>query len=141
MYNLNVFIFVFGCISAVILGIMSFKSFSEKTLYNLSIVCMIALACMELIFIYMRFYHTNMYVNIALWVVWGTFFAIVVIMDEVFLVGVMAKMTREKNKCRLWEKIPNEIMEIFGFSSYNLLTSKNFLYVKHSNLYSIPMVL
>ena len=94
--ELNGIVFGFGCISAVILGIMSFKSFSNKTLYYLSIVCMIALAVMELIFIYMRFYHRNAYVNIVLWVVWGTLFAIVVIMDEVFLVGVMAKMTSSK---------------------------------------------
>ena len=94
--ELNGIVFGFGCISAVILGIMSFKSFSDKTLYNLSIVCMVALALMELIFIYMRFYHTNVYVNILLWIIWGTFFAIVVIMDEVFLVGVMAKMTSSK---------------------------------------------
>lgn len=94
--ELNGIVFGFGCISAIILGIMSFKSFSDKTLYNLSIVCMIALALMELIFVYMRFNHSNNYVNMALWTVWGTFFAIVVIMDEVFLVGVMAKMTSSK---------------------------------------------
>lgn len=94
--ELNGIVFGFGCISAVILGIMSFKSFSNKTLYYLSIVCMLALAVMELIFIYMRFHHKNAYVNIVLWIIWGTLFAIVVIMDEVFLVGVMAKMTSSK---------------------------------------------
>ena len=94
--ELNGIVFGFGCISAVILCIMSFKTFSDKTLYNLSIVCMVALACMEFIFIYMRFRHSNLYVNMTLWTVWGVFFAIVVIMDEVFLVGVMAKMTSSK---------------------------------------------
>ena len=94
--ELNGIVFGFGCISAVILGIMSLKSFSDRMLYNLSIVCMIALALMELIFIYMRFRHSQMYVNIVLWIIWGTLFAIVVIMDEVFLVGVMAKMTSSK---------------------------------------------
>ncbi|XP_066924052.1 uncharacterized protein [Clytia hemisphaerica] len=94
--ELNGIVFGFGCISAVILGIMSLKSFSDRMLYNLSIICMIALALMELIFIYMRFRHSQMYINIVLWIIWGTLFAIVVIMDEVFLVGVMAKMTSSK---------------------------------------------
>jgi len=51
---------------------------------------------MEFIFIYMRFRHSNVYVNIVLWALWCVIFAVVVVMDEVFLVGVMAKMTSSK---------------------------------------------
>jgi len=94
--ELNGIVFGFGCSSAVILCFISFKKFSDKTLYNLSIVCMVALACMEFIFIYMRFRHSNVYVNIVLWALWCVIFAVVVVMDEVFLVGVMAKMTSSK---------------------------------------------
>lgn len=94
--ELNGIVFGFGCISAIILLLMSFKTFSDKLLFKLSLFCMIALAMMEVIFIMLRNYHSNMYVNVVSWTIWGTLFAVVVIMDEVFLVGVLAKMTDSK---------------------------------------------
>ena len=94
--ELNGIVFGFGCISAIMLLVMSFKTFSDKLLFKLSLFCMVALVIMEIIFIVMKNFHSNMYVNITSWVIWGTLFAVVVIMDEVFLVGVLAKMTSSK---------------------------------------------
>ena len=93
MTELNGIVFGFGCISAVVLLLLSWNKFSDKTMYKLSLVCVAALAVMEVIFGSMKLFHQNLYLNILLWIVWGTLFAIVVVMDEVFIIGILAKMT------------------------------------------------
>ena len=94
--ELNGIMLGFGCISAIILLLLSFRTFSDQSLFKLSLCCMVALALIEIVFAAMKLYHENMYVNIVLWTIWGILFAIVVIMDEVFLIGVLAKMTSSK---------------------------------------------
>lgn len=94
--ELNGIVFGFGCISAIVLSLLSIKGFSDKSLFKLSLFCMVSLALMELIFASMKLLHRNLYASVALWVFWGVLFAIVVVMDEVFLIGVLAKMTSSK---------------------------------------------
>ena len=105
--ELNGIVFGFGFISAIILFIISNKTFSDSTIYSFSVISMIALALMEGIFIFFKFYYKiHLALNVVLWITWGTLFAIVVVMDEVFLVGALAKMVSSNvqtfsESCRL----------------------------------------
>ena len=91
--ELNGIVFGFGCISAIILFVLSYKTFSDKTIFIFSLISISCLALMEAIFIYFKFHNRpSLALNVILWITWGTLFAIVVVMDEVFLVGALAKM-------------------------------------------------
>ena len=94
--ELNAIVFGFGCISAVILLLLSWKQFDDRSMFKLSLACVLCLGLMEVIFGSMKMFKQPLYVNVALWVVWGTLFAIVVVMDEVFLIGILAKMTSSR---------------------------------------------
>jgi len=90
--ELNGIVFGFGIFSAVILFIISTQTFTDSTLFTFAMISMVALACMEGIFIVFKLIPVPIAVNAILWIIWGTLFALVVVMDEVFLVGVLAKM-------------------------------------------------
>lgn len=94
--ELNGIVFGFGCISAVILLLLSWKQFDDQAMFKLSLICVLCLGLMEVIFGSMKLFKQPLYVNVVLWVVWGTLFAVVVVMDEVFLIGILAKMTSSR---------------------------------------------
>ena len=91
--ELNIIIFYYGFASVGIMLFLIYRPLSNHHLVYFSICCTVSVTLLLLIVVTFKLYHTNLVLNIILWVVYGTLTAIVVVMEEIFLIGVMAKMT------------------------------------------------
>ena len=91
--ELNIIILYFGFASVGILLFVIYRPISNHNLVYFSIWCTISVTVLLIIVVIFKLYHTNLALNIILSVVNGTLTAIVVVMEEIFLIGVMAKMT------------------------------------------------
>ena len=91
--ELNIIIFYYGFAAVVIMLLLSYRPLSNHHMVYFSILCTLSITVLLLIVVTFTLYHTNLVLNIILWVVYGTLTAVVVVMEEIFLIGIMAKMT------------------------------------------------
>ena len=91
--ELNILVFGYGLAAVAILLSISCRPLNDKTMVYFSIVCTLSVTVLMLIVVTFKLYHTNLIFNIILWVLYGILNAVVIVMEEIFLIGVMAKMT------------------------------------------------
>ena len=91
--ELNIIIFYYGFAAVCIMLLLSYRPLSNHDMVYFSILCTLSVTVLLLIVVTFTLYHTNLVLNIILWVVYGTLTAVVVVMEEIFLIGIMAKMT------------------------------------------------
>jgi len=91
--ELNIVVFGFGIASVAVLLLLSLCPLSDRRMVYLSWICTLSIAAICAIFLVMKLYRHNNELNIVLWVFYGIIFSIMVVMEEIFLIGTMARMT------------------------------------------------
>lgn len=72
--------------------ILAFVTISDKFMYVMAMGCILSLAVMESIFIMLPRFNNNLTFDYLVWSVFCMLYALLVVMEEVFLVGCLAKM-------------------------------------------------
>ena len=91
--ELNIIVLGYGIASVGVMLVLSRWPLNDHAMVYFSIFCSVSVSVMLLIFLAFKLYHTNLVFNIILWVIYGVLVAMVVVMEEIFLIGIMAKMT------------------------------------------------
>ncbi|XP_057306561.1 uncharacterized protein LOC130644822 [Hydractinia symbiolongicarpus] len=96
--EINIIIFGYGLASVTVLLIIAYRPLSDHSIVYFSWVCTLSITLIQLMYIVFTVYNTNYILNVVLWTFYGILFAIIVVMEEVFLIGVMAKMTSSREQ-------------------------------------------
>lgn len=94
--EMNGIVFGAGTLCALMLAVLSWKPLSEGATYYLSIFSTFGLALLSGVFICLSWKHDNVTMNICLFVLYGCSFAFVSVMEEIFMIGCMAKMVSSR---------------------------------------------
>ena len=76
--------------------ILTFVTISDRQMYIAAMGCILSLSLMETIFIVLSEYNSNQVFDYIAWTVFSFLYAFLVVMEEVFLVGCLAKMVNSK---------------------------------------------
>ena len=91
--ELNILVFGYGLAAVGVLLFLSCRPLNDTMMVYFSIVCTLSVTVLLLIVVTFKLYHSNLTFNIVLWVLYGILTAVVMVMEEIFLIGIMAKMT------------------------------------------------
>ena len=91
--EINIILLVNG-ISEFLLFMLLLKfPLNGMSMVYTSWLCALSLTGINLMLIAFKLYNLSLFLNITMWTLYSIFFAIVIIMEEIFLIGTLAKMS------------------------------------------------
>ena len=94
--ELTVLVSISAILTIVILLFFTKKTLSDRDMFNLSIVCLIALGVMQFIIVLLKTFHLSYVANMVLLVLWEIMFSMPTLIDDIFTVTFLAKVTSTK---------------------------------------------
>lgn len=91
--EINLIVFGYGILTVIVLLILTVFPLSDTLIVYLSMVCTFCISGINVIFVVFSQVPDSQVLSVILWILFDLFFAVIVIMEEVFFIGVMAKMT------------------------------------------------
>ncbi|XP_057310026.1 uncharacterized transporter BU466-like [Hydractinia symbiolongicarpus] len=96
MFELNSILFGHGIAAVAVLLLITYRPFSDRSIVYVSWICCLFVMLILIMYAVLAVYNLNQILNIVSWTFYALLFAVVVIFDEVFLIGAMARMTSSR---------------------------------------------
>ncbi|XP_066921343.1 major facilitator superfamily domain-containing protein 8-like [Clytia hemisphaerica] len=90
--EINIINLGYGVTAAGIFLIVLFNPMSEKVLVYAAMVCVLCLGCIQVMYAVLKICRPGSTVSILLWIGYTLWFAIVIIMEEVFFINTMSRL-------------------------------------------------
>ena len=121
--DLNGIVFGTGSVCTLTFLIFTWKPLSDKNMFILAVISTASCAIIESIFIVLSYYNKRLFLNIIMWCIFVTAFAVLVIMEEVFLVACFAKLvsSRIQTFSESYRRSASRLGALIAFSSSALM--------------------
>lgn len=94
--ELNIIVLCAGLSCFISLLFLSWKPPSDNVIFILAVLSIIFLSALIGVFTFLYFYHNQFEVSIFMWVIYDIGFGIVIVMEEIFFIGCLAKMVSSR---------------------------------------------
>ncbi|XP_057306542.1 uncharacterized protein LOC130644809 [Hydractinia symbiolongicarpus] len=94
--EINIIVFGNGIASVVFLLFITYRPLNDHSIVYMSWICTLFVTLILIMYTVLAVYNSNLILNIVCWTCYSILFAILVIFDDVFLIGAMAKMTSSR---------------------------------------------
>ncbi|XP_057306557.1 tetracycline resistance protein, class B-like [Hydractinia symbiolongicarpus] len=94
--EINIIVFANGIASVVFLLFITYRPLNDHSMVYMSWICTLFVTLILIMYTVLAVYNSNLILNIVCWTCYPILFAILVIFDDVFLIGAMAKMTSSR---------------------------------------------
>ena len=90
-------VFIWQGVACVVpCAVLTCVTITDRHMYFIALACVVSLCLMESVFMVLSVYNSNKVLGYVCWLLFAVLYAVLIIMEEVFLVGCLAKMVSSR---------------------------------------------